>query len=131
MYTRSAVAGVRSIIGFAAVASMLFAGNVAAAKDHNVTVAIHVSTQGIDLSQPADAQTFYKQLQQAAYVVCTHGNRVDLVPADNEKRCYEKALGEAIRAAKVPMLTRIYLETHTLQEAAAHGIEAPAQLAAK
>jgi hypothetical protein len=63
--------------------------------------------------------------------VCTHGNRVDLVPADNEKRCYEKALGDALRAAKMPLLTQIYLETHTLQDAAARGIEVPAQVASK
>jgi UrcA family protein len=114
----------------AAVACALLAA-AATAKDYNVHVAIPVSTQGLDLTQPAGAQTFYTRLQQAAYVACTHGRRVDLAPVDNEKRCYEKALGEAIRAAKVPLLTQIYLQTHTLQEAAAHGIETPAQVAAK
>jgi len=31
----------------------------------------------------------------------------------------------------LPLLTQVYLETHTLRQAAAYGIEAPAQLAAK
>ena len=118
------------VLAAAAVAYALLAG-AAAAKDYNVHVAEHVSTQGLDLSKAADAQTFFARLQQAAYLVCTHGRRVDLVPVDNEKRCYERALGEAIRAARTPLLTQIYLQTHTLQEAAAHAIEVPAEVAAR
>ena len=90
------------------VACTLFAGSVAA-QDHEVTVAIQVSTQGLDLSQPAGAHEFYTRLQHAAWVVCTHGNRVDLEPSANPRRCYEKALGDAIRSANVPLLTQVYL----------------------
>ena len=129
MYTKLAAAGARSILGCAAVAGILFAGNVAAAKDHNVTIAIHVSTEGLDLGQPADARTFYTRLKNAAWVACTRGNRVDLVPVDDLKGCYERALGSAIRSANAPMLTQIYLATHTLQEAAARGLGVPAQIA--
>ena len=106
------------------------AGNVAA-KDHKVIVAIHVSTQGLDLSQPAGAHEFYTRLQHAARVACTHGNRVDLKPSPDPVACYEKALGDAIRSANVPRLTQAYLETHTLWDAAAHGIAVPAQIASK
>jgi UrcA family protein len=113
-----------------AVTGSLIAG-LAAAKDHNVTVAVPVNAQGLDLTQPQDARTFYARLQQAAYVVCTDGRRVDLAPADNQKHCYEKALGNAIRATKQPMLTQIYLGEHTMQEAAARGIQVPSQVAAK
>lgn len=119
-----------SALATAAVVGALLAG-AAASRDYDVHVAVPVSTQGLDLSQPADAQTFYTRLQRAAYVVCTHGRRVDLVAVDNEKRCYEKALGEAVRTAKTPLLTQIYLQTHTLQEAAAHSIEVPAQIAGR
>jgi UrcA family protein len=129
MYTELAISGARSILGVAAVAGMLFAGNASAAKDHNVTVAIHVSTEGLVLSQPADARTFYTRLENAAWVACTRGNRVNLVPVDDVKGCYEKALGGAIRSAKAPMLTQIYLATHSLQETAARGIDVPAQIA--
>jgi UrcA family protein len=129
MYTKLAAAGARLILGFGAIAGMLFAGNAAAAKDHNITVAIHVNTEGLDLSQPADARTFYIRLENAAWVACTFGNRADLVPVDDLKSCYEKALGGAIRSAKAPTLTQIYLATHTLQEAAARGIDVPAQMA--
>jgi UrcA family protein len=130
MYPKTVVMNTRSLVGAAAVACALFAGNVAA-KDHQVTIAIHVSTQGLDLSQPADARTFYTRLEHAAWVACTRGNRVDLVPSDDPKGCYEKALGGAIRSASVPMLTQIYLANHTLQEAVARGIPVPAQIAAK
>jgi UrcA family protein len=130
MYTKTAVVSARSFLGAAALVCTLIAGNVAA-KDHKVVVAIHVSAQGLDLSQPADALTFYTRLKQAAWVACTDGNRVDLVPSDNLLGCYEKALGGAIRSAGVPMLTRIYLGNHTLQQAAALGILLPAQTVAK
>ena len=130
MHTSSAVTGIRTLLGGVAVACALLTGNVAA-KDKNVTVAIHVSNQGLDLSQPADAQTFYTRLTNAAWVACTRGDRVDLLPADDLRGCYEAALGTAVRSASIPMVTQIYLATHTLQEAAKHGIEAPAQVAAK
>ena len=82
-----------TVLAAFAVTGSLIAG-LAAAKDHNVTVAVPVNAQGLDLTQPQDARTFYARLQQAAYVVCTDGKRVDLTPADNQKSCYEKALGK-------------------------------------
>ena len=130
MYTKTPVTSARCVLGAAAVACALFAGNVAA-NDHRVTVAIHVSAHGLDLSQPAGAQQFYARLQDAARVVCTHGNRVGLEPAPDPEGCYQKALADAIRSANVPLLTQVYLETHTLREAAAFGIDVSARLAAK
>jgi UrcA family protein len=130
MYIKTVVVSARSLIGAATVACTLFAGSVVA-KDHNITIALQVSSQGLDLNRPGDAQTFYTRLDHAAWVVCTHGNRVDLVPSDDPKGCHEKALGGAVRAAKVPMVTQIYLTYHTLQQAAVHGIDVPAQIAAK
>jgi UrcA family protein len=129
MYTKTAVMTARSILG-AAVACTLFTGNVAA-KDREVTIAVHVSTQDLDVTQPAGAHQFYTRLKRAARVVCTHGNRVGLEADPLPEICFEKALADAIRSAKVPLLTQIYLETHTLRQAAALGIEVPAQLAAK
>ena len=130
VYTTTVVISTRSLLGAAAVACTLFASSVAA-KDHNVTITLHVSAQGLDLSQPADAQTFYYRLEHAARVVCTHGNRVGLEPPDDPKACYEKALGGAIRSAKVARLTQIYLANHALREAAMYGIDALAAIAAK
>jgi hypothetical protein len=57
--------------------------------------------------------------------------RVDLVPFRDPQGCYEKALGNAVRAANLKLLTQVYLATHTLQEAAARGIDVPVQVAAK
>jgi UrcA family protein len=114
-----------------AFAGTLAAGTAVAADDHKVTVALHVNTDGVDLARPEGARSFYARLRQASYVVCTRGTRVDLVPVDNERRCIEKALGQSIRSAKQPLLTQVYLEDHTLQQAAAYGIELPVQVAAK
>ena len=129
MYTKTAFMSAQAILG-AVVACALFAGRVVA-KDHEVTVAIQVSTQGLNPSQPAGAQEFYSRLKHAAQIVCTHGNRVDLKPSNDPVGCYEKALGNAIRSAKWPLVTQLYLETHTPRQAAAFGIDVPVQIAAK
>jgi UrcA family protein len=107
------------------------AGGVVAASEHIVTVAIHLSSRGLDLNQPAHAQTFYRRIEHAAEVVCTHGNRVGLAQVDDYKSCYQNALSNAIRSLNLPLLTRMYLDTHTLKEAEAAGIDLPPQLAAK
>ena len=130
MYTKTAVMSAWPVLGAAIVACTLFAGSVAA-KDQEVTVAIQVSTQGLDLSQPAGAHEFYTRLKHAAEVVCTHGMRVDLAPSPDPEGCYEKALADAIRSANLPLLTQVYLATHTLRQAAARGIDVPVQVAAK
>ena len=130
MYAKSAVRTVRTVLGATTVVCALFAGSVAA-KDKMVTDSIRISPQGLDLTQPADAQTFYTRLDNAAWTVCTRADRVGLVPVENKFKCYQRALGEAVHASNKPLVTRIYLATHTLQEAAAHGIDVPAQVAAK
>jgi UrcA family protein len=100
------------------------------AKDHDVTVALHVSSQGLDLTRPSDARVFYTRLQRAAWVACNGGMRADLVPLDDPQRCYEESLGNAIRSADLSLLTNTYLATHTPRQAAACGISAPLQAAA-
>jgi UrcA family protein len=130
MQITQAVTNARSVLSAAVVTCTLFAGNVWAG-DHEVTIAIRVSTQGLDLSQPDGVHEFYMRLKQAARVACTHGNRVDLEPDPTPENCYEKALGDAIRSVNVPLLTQVYLSTHTLREAAARGIDVPAQIASK
>jgi UrcA family protein len=129
MYAKAAITTARLLLGVTTVVCALFAGSVSA-KDKIVADSVKVSPQGLDLSQPADARTFYTRLENAAWVVCTRGTRVGLLPADDKFRCYQKALGEAVHASNKPLITQIYLATHTLQEAASHGIE-PAQLVAK
>ena len=128
MYAK-AITTARLLLGSTTVVCALFAGNVVA-KDKIVTDSLHISPQGLDLSQPADAQIFYTRLENAAWTVCTRGTRVGLLTVDDKFRCYQAALGEAVHASNKPLLTQIYLRTHTLQEAASHGIE-PAQLVAK
>jgi UrcA family protein len=128
MYLKIPVMTAWLIFGAAMVACALFAGN-AVAKE--VTVAYHVSAKGLDLRQPAGAKEFYGRLKKAARIVCTHGNRVDLQTSPDPEGCYENALGEAVRSANASLLTQVYLETHTLREAAAQGIDVPVQVAAK
>jgi UrcA family protein len=85
MYTRTSVVSTWPVLGAAVIACALFAGSVTAKE---VTVAIQVSTQGLDLSQPAGAHELYTRLQHAAKVVCTHGMRVDLQASPDTEGCY-------------------------------------------
>jgi UrcA family protein len=130
MYTKTAALSARFLIGAAAIACSLFAGNVQAG-GHDVTVAIHASTEGLDLSQPDGAKKFYIRLKNAADDACTRGDRVGLAPVYNQKACYEKALADAIRYTNMPLVTQVYLSTHTALDASARGIPMPAELAAK
>jgi len=130
MGTTTRFTGGWSLLGATALACTCLTGNVAA-RDHNVTDSIAVSTQGLDLSKPDDARTLYTRLRNAAWVVCTRGTRVDLVPLENPMGCFEKALGNAVRIARTPLVTQLYLQTHSLKDATDLGIEIPAQIAAK
>jgi UrcA family protein len=114
MLTRSAFMSARCIIGAVTVACAMCAGNVIA-RDHTGTVSVPVSTRGLDLSRATDAQILYRRLQNAAWVVCTRGTRVDLLPSDDPVGCYERALGNAVRSANIPAVTQIYLGAHTLR----------------
>jgi len=99
------------------------------AKD--VTVNITVSAAGIDLSEPAGARELYRRIKNAAYIACTHGQRVDLKPVSSVPRCLETAIGDAVGSINRPQLTLIYLATHTPQDAWSHGINLPVLAAAK
>jgi hypothetical protein len=92
---------------------------------------LKVSTRGLDLETSAGAHELYSRLKNAAWSVCNNTLRVGLEPTPDPYGCSEKALAEAILSANMTRLTQIYLETHTLREAAERGIRAPVQLAAK
>jgi UrcA family protein len=129
MSTTKRLTGAWTLLG-AALACTCLVGTVAAT-EHVVSVSVPVSSQGLDLSKPDDARTFYIRLQNAAWLVCTRGTRVGLEPSPDPKACYEKALGAAVRSSRTPLVTQLYLATHTLGEAAARGIQLPEQVASK
>jgi UrcA family protein len=106
-------------------------GGTSVAKEFGVQVAIHVDTRGIDLRTPSGAHELYQRLEHAANVACTYGNRVDLKPAARLGACLDEALGSAVHSVNSPLVTQLYLENHTLRQAAAHGIQIPQQVAAK
>lgn len=131
MNIKSSLVSTKPLICIAALATCVVLSVPILAKDYSVTVKIPVSTAGLDLSQPAAAHELYARLSNAARVACGHGNRADLEPVDDFVACYEEALGAAVRSVNRPQLTIQYLATHTLQNAATHGIDIPAQLAAR
>jgi UrcA family protein len=131
MNTKVSSLATKPFICFAAIAACAALFGATQATGHEVTVKIQVSTAGLDLNQPAGAREAYARLQRAAGIACTHGMRVDLQPAASFAGCYEKALGDAVRSARRPQLTMVYLATHATRDAAIYGIEIPVQLAAE
>ena len=121
----------KGFLGLGALAACAALTGPVQAKNQPVTIKIPVSYAGLDLTQPAGAQDFYHRLQSAAYIACTHGRRVDLKPLLDPSTCYEKALADAIRSAKQPQLTMVYLKTHSPEDATARGIEVPVLVASK
>jgi UrcA family protein len=126
MYKNTAVRSAWTVLCAAFIAGTLCTDD-AVAQGSEAIVAYHVSTQGIDVSKPEGARELYRRLKNAAWIVCTRANRVGLEPSPDPDACYEKALGEAISSAHIQLLTQAYLETHSLRQAAAHGIEVPVQ----
>jgi UrcA family protein len=118
----------KTLVFVAATAAAVLAASVRA---DEVTVNYSVSAAGINLSQAAGAREFLRRLEHAARVVCTHGNRVDLVPLDDIRGCFEQTIGEAVRLANKPELTAVYLQTHSSQVATAYRVDVPVQVAAK
>jgi UrcA family protein len=130
MYIKTAFKSALPVLAATLVACTMFPGGATAA-DQEFPVDYRVNAHGLDLSQPAGANELYARLKHAAEVVCTHGMRVDLVPLADPKGCYEQALGAAVRSANAKLVTKVYLATHTVQEAAARGIDVRVQIAAK
>ena len=130
MRSRTVLMNALPAIGAMLIACTMLAGG-AMAKDQEFPVDYRVNARGLDLAQSAGAQELYARLQHAAQVVCTHGMRVDLVPTADPKACIEQALGNAVRTANVKLVTQVYLASHTIQEAAARGIDLPVRIATK
>jgi UrcA family protein len=124
MYTRFS-----SRIVMAVVIAGSLLGGVANAGNDIVIVSKGVTTRGLDLNSPTDAQALYARLRHAANDVCTRSARVDVLSPDNSPACFEKALGKAVRQANSPLVTQAYLFNHTLRDAATWGIEVPSEVA--
>jgi UrcA family protein len=128
MDTKTAAWVARALLAGTTLGCALLA-DAASAEDRNVLVTISVSAAGLDVRHASGAQELYTRIRQAARLACTRADRVGLAPVDDPKECFESAVGSAVRSANVPQLTHAYLANHTLREAAARGIEAPAQFA--
>lgn len=131
MNTHASILAAKALVCIAATAACALLSAPIQAEEPTVTVKINVSTAGLDPRQPAGARELYGRLQAAAHVVCTHGDRVDLRPVANFEGCFEQAVADAVRSARLPQLTMVYLKSHTLQDAATRGIEVPVLVAAK
>jgi UrcA family protein len=101
------------------------------AEERPVSVKISVDTAGLDLGDPAVARRVYYRLQHAAFIACHGGDRVGLAPVANYPRCYEAALGNAVRSVNQPQLNAAYAAAHPMFAAAVRGFDTPARLVSK
>jgi UrcA family protein len=120
----------RTIITAITLACILIAGS-AVAGDREITVAIRATSEGLNLTRPADVQAFYQRIKNAAFVACTRANQLGLAPVADVDECVENSLADAIRRANKTALTQAYLDTHSARAAEARGIGLPTALAAK
>lgn len=131
MNTKSLKRAGRALVYVAAAAICATFYRPVHAGEHAVTVTIAVNVAGLDAHDPGYARELYRRLRVAARIACGDGNRVDLKPLSNVSGCYENALGDAVHSINLPPLNAVYLETHTLRDAASHGIEVPVRMAAE
>jgi UrcA family protein len=102
----------------AAVAACALLSSPVRADGRVITVQKSVSTAGLDLAQPDAALTLYYRLSKAAFEVCANPLLVDVPSRSEHGSCFERALANAIRSARLPQLTAIYLKKHSQQDAA-------------
>jgi UrcA family protein len=131
MNSNATASKTKPLFYIAAVAACTMLSSPLQAAVHSVAVSVSVSASGLDLSEPADARELYARLQKAARSACKSSSQVGLEFLTNFGDCIEQALGDAVGSINQPQVTLVYLRTHTLAAAASHGIDVPAQLAAR
>ena len=131
MTTKIPILSAKALVCISAMAACAILSGPIQAESHIVNVSLHVRTADLDLDQPADAREAYRRLQKAASTLCGNGNRVGQEPLTDFAGCFEKALGGAVGSVNRPQLTMVYLRTHSLLDAATHGIDVQPLVAAK
>jgi UrcA family protein len=94
------------------------------------TVAVKVSTAGIDLKTPAGAQAMFTRLTIAAQQACGVEAEFDALRVAKFDQCYKDALSKVIRSLNEPAITRVYV-AHYPREAAHYGIDGPDYVAGR
>jgi UrcA family protein len=128
MNLNAAVPNTKSCIYIALMTACAHVAGPLQAKELAVTVKVNAAR--LNIGEPAGGRELYSRLKHAASVVCSNGVLAGLQAVESLADCEEAALGEAVRSANLPQLTVAYLEVHTLQQAATHGIEVPGALIA-
>ena len=94
------------------------------------TVSVKVSAAGLDVNSAAGAQELYKRLTIAAEQACGVEAEFDALRTAKFDRCYRDTLGNAVHAINRPLLTQVYVERHSRDDAA-RSVAASERVAAK
>jgi UrcA family protein len=122
MNTNASRVSAQSFIRLAAVLACVTLSGYAEAGDQTVNISQTVSAVGIDVNTPDGARKLYGRLESASRSVCSD-HRTGVEPP--QAGCADDALGNAIRSANRSQLTRVYLQSHSVQTAQAYGIRIP------
>ncbi len=80
----------------------------------------HMSTQGLDLSSPADAKVFYDRLKTAAADACGGAPTYYLSSQEEVfQACFKATLNDAVAQTKAPLVVAMHGKTPGVQLAAA------------
>jgi UrcA family protein len=99
---------------------VLAAGGAFAAESRPAmeTTSVRVSYGDLDLSRAEGASMLYGRLKDAARKVCGHSYYRDLVPFVNTKKCYTRALEDAVLTVEKQSLVTLHrAKTTTSREA--------------
>ncbi len=85
------------------------------------TVAVKVSSTGLDLSSAVGAHAMLRRIAGAAEQACGIEAEFDALRAGKFRVCYREALGNAVRALNQPGVTHAYVAQYP-SDAARYGI---------
>jgi UrcA family protein len=86
-------------------AAFIAAGAIAAEQTGD---SIHVSYVAAELTHPEGAQTLYRHIQRAARMVCHEPDIRDLIAHEVYRRCYDRAVDDAVAKVDASTLTALH-----------------------
>lgn len=87
----------------------------------NDTVAVKVTSAGLDLHSSSGAHSMLMRLEVAAEQACGVEAEFDALRAAKFTQCYNHSLSSAVRALSQPLVTHLYVE-HYRREATQFGV---------
>jgi UrcA family protein len=99
------------------------------AADATVTVTRQVNYAGIDINTSDGAHTLYVRLKHAATSLCSASIEEYRGPSWKYRECIQEAVAKAVREAKRPLLTQMFVGDYGSEIAAQLGVDKATRVA--